>query len=85
MGLECAKALTIFCIDDSCQVTDQRDFKLLLSVVEGDFADEQSQEYVTGHREGGISDITAGTRATALFPSDDLDFGESVHLILDSM
>jgi hypothetical protein len=40
MGLERVKALTMFCLNDRCQVTDQRDSKLLLSVVGGDFADE---------------------------------------------
>jgi hypothetical protein len=82
LGLERAKALTMFRINDRCQVTDQRDRTLLLSVVEGEFADEQTQEHVSGDREGGNRDITvtsltctAGTSATAPNPSNDRDLG----------
>jgi hypothetical protein len=81
LGLERAKALIAFCFNDRCQVTDQRDFKLLLSVVEGEFADE---EHVSGHGEDGNVG-TAGTSATARHSSDDLDMGVSVDPILDSM
>jgi hypothetical protein len=40
LGLERAKALIMFCFNDRCNVTDQQDFNLLLSVVEGEFAEE---------------------------------------------
>jgi hypothetical protein len=81
LGLERAKALITFCFKDRCQVTDQRDFKLLLSVVEGEFADE---EHVSGHGEDGNFD-TAGTSATARHSRDDLDEGVLVNPILDSI
>jgi hypothetical protein len=81
LGLEGAKALATFCFNDRCKVTDQRDFKLLLSVVENEFADA---EHVSGHGEDGIVD-TAGTSATARHSSDVLDVGVSVNPILDSM
>jgi hypothetical protein len=76
-----AKALITFCFNDHCQVTDQRDFKLLRSVVQGEFADE---EHVSGHGEDGNVD-TAGTSATARHSRDDVDVGVSVNTILDSM
>jgi hypothetical protein len=79
LGLERAKALITVCFNDRCQVTDQRDFKLLLSVVENEFVDE---EQVSGHGEDGNVD-TAGTSATARDSSDDLDVGVSVNPILD--
>jgi hypothetical protein len=62
-------------------VIDQRDLKLLLSVVEGEFGDE---EHVSGPGEDGNVD-TAGTSATARHSSDDLDVGVPVNPILDSI
>jgi hypothetical protein len=81
LGLERAKALITFCFNDSCQVTDERDFELLLSAVEGEFEDE---EHMSGHGEDGKVD-TAGTSATARHSSDDLDVGVSDNPILDSI
>jgi hypothetical protein len=88
LGLERAKALTMFSINDCCQVTDQRDGKLLLSVVEGEFADKLTEDHVFGHSEGGnrnitITFLTAGTSATAPNRSNDLDISHSVHPILE--
>jgi hypothetical protein len=79
--MEQAKALITFCFNDRCQVTDQRDFKLLLSVIEGEFADD---EHVSGHGEDDNID-TAGTSTTARHSSDDLDVGVSVNPMLDSI
>jgi hypothetical protein len=81
LGLERAKAFITFCFNDRCQVTDQRDFKLLLSVVENEFADE---DHVSGRGEDG-NVHTAGTSATARHSSDDLDVGVSVTPILHSI
>jgi hypothetical protein len=54
----------MFCIIDRCQFTDHLDRKLLLPVVEGEFAHEQTQEHLSCHREGGNRDIivTSPTR-----------------------
>jgi hypothetical protein len=53
LGLERAKALVMFWLNDRCEVTHQRAFKLLLSVVEGKCADEQTREHVSSHLEDG--------------------------------
>jgi hypothetical protein len=68
LGLERAKALIMFCFNDRCQRTDQQDFKLLLSVVEGEFAEEQ--EHFSHVEVVGQDDID-GNHAPADSDSDD--------------
>jgi hypothetical protein len=44
LGIECAKRHTTFCFHDRAHRTDQDDFNLLLSVVEGEFEIEDDFE-----------------------------------------
>jgi hypothetical protein len=44
LGIERVKRLTTFCLNDRAHRTDQDDFNLLLSVVEGEFEIEDDCE-----------------------------------------
>jgi hypothetical protein len=43
LGLERAKALTTFCFNDRQRVADQRDFDLLLSLIEGEYSEGDAE------------------------------------------
>jgi hypothetical protein len=58
LGLERAKKLIMFCFNDRARVVDQSDFKLLLSVVEGEFAEASAEDDVRAGDDGADTDGT---------------------------
>jgi hypothetical protein len=80
-GLKRAKALIMFRCNDRSQVTDQQDFQLLLSVVQGQFAQER-KPYLEVEVVG--QDDIDGAHAPAQSDSDDVA-GQQVDRALDSL